>query len=195
MSTQIEETARLYEAVVTDVGNELMMQAVANGVKVGIVSLAVGDGSGEYYKPTTDMTALKHEVWRGNINSCRISPEAGNVLIVSAICPGDVGGFTIREMGVFDTDNHMIAVCNSPATPKVAITDGVVNEVLLELEIVLINGYAVELLIDPNIVTATKKDIDEIWQLLKVGGRVTIGTADAPMEENEIRFVVDTLPY
>lgn len=191
----LEESQKKYEAVVTNTGNELMMQAVASGKKVAITEFAVGDGGGEYYRPETGMTELRREVWRGSINSCKINPEAGNVLVISAICPGDAGGFTIREMGVFDENNNMIAVCNCPATPKVTITDGVVNEMRLEMELALVNGYAVELVIDPNIVTATKQDVDELWKALEARGKVTIGTAGQPMETNEIRFVVNEMPY
>ncbi len=191
----VENTPKKYEAVVTDTGNALMMNAVANGRKVNIVSFAVGDGNGGYYRPETDMTELRNEVWRGDINSCKVSKEAENILIVSAVCPGDVGGFTIREMGVFDREGNMIAVCNCPDTPKVTITDGVVNEMRLEMEIALINGHALELLIDPNIVTATKKDVEEIWDKLRMDGKVTIGTKSEAMEENEIRLIADRMPY
>ncbi len=191
----VQETERMYESVVTDLGNELMMNAVANGKKVTITQFAVGDGNGEYYRPETGMTELKNETWRGNINSCRVSPEAKNILIVSAVCPGNVGGFTVREMGVFDTNNNMIAVCNCPATPKVAITDGVVNEVCLEMELVLLNGDSVQLVVDPNIVTATKKDIQEIWDELDARSKVTIGTEGGEFEENEIRLIVAEMPY
>lgn len=191
----VENTQKKYEAVVTDIGNALMMDAVANGRKVNIVSFAVGDGGGEYYSPETSMAGLRNEVWRGDVNSCEVSREAENILVVSAVCPGDVGGFTIREMGVFDEDGNMVAVCNCPATPKVTVTDGVVNEMRLEMEIALINGHAVELLVDPNIVTATKKDVEEVWEKIRKNGRVTIGTKNEPMEENEIRFIADEMPY
>lgn len=194
-ATTVEETTKTYDAVVTDLGNELMMLAVAEGKKVKITEFAVGDAEGEYYSPVTSMTALKNETWRGTINSCKISKEAANILIVTAICPGDVGGFTVREMGVFDEAGHMIAICNCPATPKVTITDGVVNEMRLELEIVLINGDSVELLIDPNIVTATKADVEEIWDKLRQNGRVTVGTSEETYEENEIRLIANQMPY
>ena len=89
----------------------------------------------------------------------------------------------------------MIAVCNCPATPKVTVTDGVVNEMWLMMEVALINGESVELVIDPNIVTATKKDIEEIWNKINENGFVTIGTTDKPLEKNEIRLIVDEMPY
>lgn len=191
----VEYEGKAYEAVVTDIGNALMMNAVANGGKISIVSFAVGDGGGDYYRPETGMEQLKNEVWRGAINSCKVSSEANNILLVSAVCPGDVGGFTIREMGVFDSEGNMIAVCNCPATPKVTVTDGVINEMRLEMEIALINGNAVELVVDPNIVTATKQDVEEVWAALRENGRVTIGTARPRMGENEIRLIVDEMPY
>ncbi len=193
-SVVTENSERMYEAVVTDLGNELMMNAVVNGKKVAITQFAVGDGGGEYYRPEVTMTALKNEVWRGNINSCEIS-EASNIMIVSAVCPGEAGGFTIREMGIFDTDNNLIAVCNCPATPKVVVTDGVVNEMYLEMEVALVSADAVELVIDPNVVTATKMDIERLEELIWANGKVTIGTADGEMEENELRLIVDEMPY
>lgn len=193
--TIVEVTDRKYEAVVTDLGDQLMMDAIANGRKVAITEFAVGDGAGEYYKPSTEMTALKNEKWRGLINSCKVSSEAPNVLEVSAICPGDAGGFTIREMGVFDEAGNMIAICNCPATPKVPISDGVVNEMRLEMEIALINGNAIELVVDPNIVTATKVDVEELRREMMARGFLTIGTKDEPFRENEIRLIVDEMPY
>ena len=75
------------------------------------------------------------------------------------------------------------------------ITDGVVNEMRLALEIALINGYAVELLIDPNIVTATKADVEGLRKEMLERGRVRIGTREAEYEKNEIRFLVDRMPY
>lgn len=188
------ESSFKYGAVVTDAGNVLMTQAVAEGKKVKITQFAVGDGNGEYYVPGTEMSALRNETWRGAVDSLEISQEAGNVIIVRAVCPGTVGGFTIREMAVFDENNTMIAICNCPATPKVTIIDGVVNEMHLMMELALINGEAVELLIDPNVVTATKKDIQKLWDELADYSKVTIGT-DGDLEENEIRLVVAEMPY
>ena len=65
----------------------------------------------------------------------------------------------------------------------------------LMMEIALINGDSVELVIDPNIVSATKEDINKILKKIKENGRVTIGTTDQALEENEIRLIVDEMPY
>lgn len=79
-------------------------------------------------------------------------------------------------MGVFDADGHMVAVCNTPATPKVLIRDGIINEMSLSMEIVLVNEGVVELVIDPNVVTATKAELEatksELYHAL--GNKVNI---------------------
>lgn len=151
-----------YFAVVTDLGAKEMLKAVNEESKVNITYFAVGDGGGQYYAPDTTMEGLKNEVWRGEIGSCRISEESENVMIAEVTIPSNEGGFTIREMAVFDDKNTMIAVCNTPDTAKVKVTDGVVHELLVQMEIVLDNKESVGLLVDPNIVTATKKDLKNL---------------------------------
>lgn len=87
-----------YFAIVTDLGARKMLEAVNEGKKVNITHFAVGDGGGGYYTPSVEMTQLKNEVWRGAVNSCRISEESENLLIIESVIPSDIGGFTIREM-------------------------------------------------------------------------------------------------
>lgn len=149
-------------AVVTDMGTKKMLEAVSNDHKVNIMEFAVGDGGGEAYRPTTDMMELRNEVWRGKVNSCKINPESENILIIETVIPSGEGGFTIREMGVFDEEGTMIAVCNTPDTQKVKVTDGVVHELSLLMEIALSNTDSVELKVDPSVITATKKDIQTL---------------------------------
>lgn len=156
-----------YFAVVTDLGTKEMLQAVNEEKKVNIVHFAVGDGGGQYYVPDAAMTELKNEVWRGEIGSCRISGESENVMIVETVIPSKEGGFTIREMAVFDEKGTMIAICNTPDTAKVRVTDGVVHELLLKMEILLNNKDSVQLVADPNVVTATKEDVGRLQKKLE----------------------------
>ena len=186
-----------YCSIVTDIGEQLMTQAIAEGKKVNISKIAVGDGEGSYYKPSATQTKLKNELWRGDINSCEISSDSQNIIVTKAIIPGEIGGFTIREMGVFDPDGHMIAVGNTPATPKVTIRDGIINEMSLLMEIVLVNVDAVELLIDPNVVTATKGELEavknDIYQVLGNKVDIVVTSENIPIsqrKEKTFYFVV-----
>lgn len=148
-----------YFAIVTDLGTKEMLQAVNEERKVNITHFAVGDGGGACYTPDPAMTGLKNEVWRGKVGSCRISGESENVMVAESVIPSSEGGFTIREMAVFDDKNTMIALCNTPDTAKVRVTDGVVQELQVQMEILLNNKDSVQLVVDPNIVTATKKEL------------------------------------
>ncbi len=148
-----------YFSIVTDLGTKKMLEAIKHGTKLNITHFAVGDGGGAYFEPSADITQLKNEIWRGTINSCEISKEE-NILTVGAVIPFDIGDFTIREMGIIDEDGVLIAVCNTPDTQKVTISDGVVHELSLFMELALSNADVVQLLVDTNIVTATKKDLE-----------------------------------
>jgi len=157
-----------YFTVVTDVGTRKMLQAVHEGKKINITEFAVGDGNGESAKPSAGATALKNEVWRGNVNECRISKEAENILVVESIISAEVGGFTIREMGVFDDEGDLIAICNTPETAKVRIVDGVLSELKLQMEIILANTDSVNLVLDPSVMVATKEDFEKLKKDLAV---------------------------
>lgn len=156
-----------YFAIVTDSGTKKMFEALNEEKKVSIAEFAVGDGGGTAYLPTKEMEALKNEVWRGSVKSCYVSEESENLLITESVIPSDVGGFTIREMGIYDTEGTLIAICNTPETQKVKIADGVVHEMTLSMEIALSNTDSVELIVDPAVVTATKKDVERIENRLE----------------------------
>ena len=155
------EIENKYGSIVTDVGIQLVTEAVMEGQKVNITTLAVGDGGGSYYKPNSTMTALKGEKWRGKVNRVEVNEKSPNMIDVVAVVPSDVGGWTIREMGVFDDaeEPNMIAVCNTPDTEKVIITSGAAGEIELTMHIEISNTGAISFVIDPNVVTATKKDL------------------------------------
>lgn len=56
----MDDTSKYY-SVVTDIGNKLMAAALAEGTKLSISEIAVGDGNGAYYQPDPEMTVLKND--------------------------------------------------------------------------------------------------------------------------------------
>ena len=145
---------KTYGTLVTDCGIQLIAAAVMEGKKINITDLAVGDGGGSYYKPNSTMTALKGEKWRGKVNRVEINEKSPNMIDVVAVIPSDVGGWTIREMGVLDETETLIAVCNTPDTEKVIISSGAAGEIELTMHIEISNADAISFIIDPNVVTA-----------------------------------------
>lgn len=152
---------KTYGTLVTDCGIQLIAAAVMEGKKINITDLAVGDGGGAYYQPTPNMTGLKNECWSGPIKSVSVNKDSPNMIDISAIIPSTVGGFTIREMAVKDDVKNTIAICNTPDTEKVIISSGAAGEIELTMHIEISNADAISFIIDPNVVTATKKDIED----------------------------------
>lgn len=152
---------KTYGTLVTDCGIQLIAAAVMEGKKINITDLAVGDGGGAYYQPTPNMTGLKNECWSGPIKSVSVNKDSPNMIDITAIIPSTVGGFTIREMAVKDDVKNTIAVCNTPDTEKVIISSGAAGEIELTMHIEISNADAISFIIDPNVVTATKKDIED----------------------------------
>lgn len=149
--------ANKYYSILTDVGVAAVANAAALGRKVDIQYFAVGDGNGGYYQPKSDATALKHEVWRGSISSIEL--KSSNVIEATGIITSDVGGFTIRETGLFNSSGQLIAISNVPDAEKVVITDGTASEMILKQQIAVSNADVINLKMDPTIILATKQDL------------------------------------
>lgn len=153
---------KIYNAIVTDIGNSLLLNTMLDGTKINLTTLVVGDGDGSYYQPTPEMTALKNQTWTGPVSVVKVNDESPNMIDVIAVIPATVGGFTIREMAIMTERDEMFAICNTPDTEKVVITTGAAGEIELQMHIELSNTDAVTSLVDPNIIVATKKDVEEV---------------------------------
>lgn len=152
---------REFGTIVTAVGNAKVANAALNGKKVNIIEMAVGDGNGAYYLPTDTQTGLAREVWRGEIAYKEIDADSPNMINVKGVLPTDVGGFTVREAGLFDDEGDMIAVANLPATDKAVILQGISAALDILLHVVFSNTDAVNILVNPNLDSISRSDLDK----------------------------------
>lgn len=160
--TALPPTAnRKYYSVLTDVGIAKIANATVLGTKVDITHFAAGDGNGAFYSPQTTQTTLKSEKWRGAITKFERNKTSANMIDVFAIMPTSVGGFTIREMGIFDSEGDLISIANCPDIEKVAITEGVSAEIELNTQLIISNTDNFVFKVDPTVIIATKADIDK----------------------------------
>lgn len=154
--------ANTYYAILTTAGAEKLAQAIITEIPVKITSMAVGDGNGQYYEPTPDQMQLKRETWRGDINDLRSATDAANHVLAEGVVPANVGGWTIREVGLFDDAGGLIAICNYPDTIKPMPTSGSGKQVYIQIHLVIDNVAALELIIDGSIVTASRDYVDNL---------------------------------
>lgn len=152
--------ATKYYAVLTNVGAAKLANATALGAQVEITQMAVGDGNGALPTPNPAQTALVHELRRAPLNSLSIDPNNTNQIIAEQVIPEDVGGWWIREIGLFDKDGDMIAVANCAETYKPQLQEGSGRVQVVRMILIVSSTAAVTLKIDPSVVLATRQYVD-----------------------------------
>ncbi|HFN3535636.1 TPA: phage tail protein [Enterobacter hormaechei] len=158
--------ATKYYAVLTNVGAAKLANATALGAQVEITQMAVGDGNGILPTPNPAQTALVHELRRAPLNSLSIDPNNANQIIAEQVIPEDVGGWWIREIGLFDKDGDMIAVANCAETYKPQLQEGSGRVQVVRMILIVSSTAAVTLKIDPSVVLATRQYVDD--QIIQV---------------------------
>ena len=150
-----------YYAIVTSQGAAKIANAAALGNKLNITQMAVGDGGGTLPTPNASQTKLVNEWRRAAINTLSIDPANASQVIAEQVIPENEGGFWIREMGLFDADGTLIAVCNTPETYKPALQEGSGRTQTVRMILIVNSTDAITLKIDPSVVLATRKYVDE----------------------------------
>ncbi|MBY2477545.1 phage tail protein [Clostridioides difficile] len=151
-----------YYTLLTKIGKASIANATALGNKVDLVKLQLGDGAGAEYNPTEEQTTLKKVVWEGSVNNVKVDDENSNWIVIETIIPGNIGGFMIREVGIFDSENKLIAVSKYPETYKPTADSGSVKDLVIKIILVVSNTSSVNLKVDPTVILATLKDIQEL---------------------------------
>ncbi|CZR81463.1 TPA: phage tail protein [Clostridioides difficile] len=151
-----------YYTLLTKAGKASIANATALGKKVDLVKLQLGDGGGSEYSPTEEQTSLKEVVWEGNISNVKIDDDNSNWIVIETVIPGSIGGFMIREVGIFDSENKLIAISKYPETYKPTADSGSVKDLIIRIILVVSNTSSVNLKVDPTVILATLKDIQEL---------------------------------
>jgi hypothetical protein len=158
----------------TNIGLAKIASAIALGEQIQITEMALGDGNGAITTPTQSQTALVNEVYRGDLNQLIISETNDFHVVAELIVPTTEGGWTIREVGLYDIDGDLIAVGNFPETEKPEPADGTLRDMVVRTIIEVSNSSAITLIIDPYSVTATHAWVSSLYLLRS---RVAGGTA------------------
>ncbi|WP_418156963.1 phage tail protein [Pantoea agglomerans] len=150
-----------YFALLTNQGAAKLANAAALGTKVNITSLGVGDGGGTLPTPDAAQTKLIGEKRRAQLNSLTIDAANSSQIIAEQIIPESEGGFWIREIGLYDADGVLIAVANCPETYKPLLAEGSGRTQTVRMILIVNSTAAVTLKIDPAVVLATRKYVDD----------------------------------
>lgn len=150
-----------YKTVITKAGAEKLAAAtVPNGKKVNFTAMAVGDGGGTLPTPNANQTKLINEVWRHALNKISQDKKNKNYVVAELLIPPEVGGFWMREMGLYDDAGTLIAVGNMAESYKPTLVEGSGRAQTLRMVIMVSDIASVELTIDTSTVMATQDYVD-----------------------------------
>ena len=110
--------AQNFYCTLTEIGEAKDAKAKALGVPFRFAEMGVGDGNGTVPVPDKKRTKLLNEVRRAPLNQVSLDPKNGNQVIVEQVIPENVGGWWIREQGLYDEDGDLVAIGNCPPTYK-----------------------------------------------------------------------------
>lgn len=145
-----------FRTIHTNYGLSKMAAAEASGIPINLTHMAVGDGNGNPSLPSQGQTSLVGEKFRATINRVYQDPDNELKFTAELVVPASEGGFTMREVGVFDADGALFAVGNLPATYKPSAIEGAYSDTAIRMEFVVSNADVVTIQIDPNITIATQ---------------------------------------
>jgi phage-related tail fiber protein len=160
-------SAKFY-TLLTEIGAAKLASAAALGVPLKITQMAVGDGGGVLPTPSAQQTALVAEKRRAALNMLYIDPQNSSQIIAEQVIPETEGGWWIREVGLFDETGALIAVGNCPESYKPQLAEGSGRTQTVRMVLITSSTDNITLKIDPSVVLATRKYVDDKVLELKV---------------------------
>ena len=145
-----------YKAIVTTAGAAKIAAASAGGTQLKITRMAVGDGNGTLPTPNPAQTKLINEKYRATLNGLTIDKSIKNHIVAEFIIPANVGGFWLREMGLYDDFGTLIAVANVAESYKPKLEEGSGRTQTLRMLLIVSSAAAISVIAGGDTVLATK---------------------------------------
>ena len=150
-----------YYAILTNQGAARLANATMLGSKLNLTQMAVGDANGVLPTPDPAQIKLINQKRIAPLNLLSVDPNNQSQIIAEQIIPENEGGFWIREIGLYDDEGVLIAVANCPETYKPLLQEGSGRTQTIRMILVVTNTEAITLKIDPSVVLATRKYVDD----------------------------------
>ncbi|EHJ0011416.1 phage tail protein, partial [Salmonella enterica] len=111
--------------------------------------------------PDAGQTQLVNEVWRHTLNKISQDNRYSNYIVAELVIPPEVGGFWMRELGLYDDEGTLIAVANMAESYKPELAEGSGRAQTCRMVIIVSSVESVALSIDSTMVMATQDYVDD----------------------------------
>ncbi len=147
-------------AILTAIGKAKQANADALGIPWTFAQMGVGDANGTDPIPDEQQAHLINERRRAPLNQLSVDPANPNIIVAEQVIPENVGGWWIREVGLYDADGDLVAVANCAPSFKPLLSQGSGRTQVVRMNLIVSNTANVELKIDPSVVLATRTYVD-----------------------------------
>lgn len=153
------------QVILTEYGNNKILDAIANDKNVYVAELVYGDGGGETYTPVPTQTTLVNPLGSVNAITRKFDPVDGFIYFSGTIL-STAPAFTMRELGLFDEIGGLLAIGTFPATSKPDLSEGL--EVSLPISLGFKTSAGSVLIVEPGgaFDYATKEWVEDNFQIL-----------------------------
>ncbi len=166
----IDQNSQFF-AILTKVGEAKLSNATALGIPWKLTQMGVGDANGTDPIPDRLQTRLINERRRAPLNQLKPDPVDLSVLIAEQVIPADVGGWWVRELGLYDEDGDLVAVANCAPSYKPVLNQGSGRTQIVRMNFVVSSIANIVLKIDPAIVLATREYVDQSLEAVLPGNK------------------------
>lgn len=179
-----------YYNVTTNLGDAEIAAAITNNAKIQITHIAFGDGAGSVPTPSKTRTTLVREVHRQAVTKYERHPTNPNWIVIETIIPSDIGGFTIREMGIIG-NGKLISHGSHAPFEKVADPSGV-SEYRLKFTQNITDGNVVSITLDDSLIYATQAWVEENFiKRNEIIDDLTTDDATKPVSAKQAKLLQD----
>ncbi|HWL51348.1 MAG TPA: phage tail protein [Chthoniobacteraceae bacterium] len=154
-----------FKTIITNLGAAKIAAAIQGGGTVNLSHMALGDGGGHLVEPNADQTSLVREVYRAELNLLARDQKNPNYVIAEMVVPSTVGGWSVREVALYDNSGSMIAVGSFPETYKPELSEGSARDLIVRFIMEVSTNASVALQIDPTVVLATRQWVSDNFAL------------------------------
>ncbi|STO54374.1 phage tail collar domain-containing protein [Canicola haemoglobinophilus] len=146
--------AKTYYSVLTQYGTQLITSAIAQKQPLQLLKMAIGDGNGQAITPEPSATRLARQVYSNNVSAISVDPRNNKQVIFELTIPETEGGFWIREIGLLDNQNRLVAYANCPESFKPTVSSGSGKVQVIRLILAVSSSDAFELSVDNTVIFA-----------------------------------------
>lgn len=178
--------AQQFFTILTNKGKEREAAASA-GNPVAVTKMVFGSGLNDnYYNPVVTQTALKKQVHVEDLNNWGVHPSNSKWVIAEALIDATVGDFTIREVGLIDANDNLIAIGVFPETYKPIMEQGSTKDLVVRIVTQVDDPENFSAIIDPNVIRATQAwTMEQIVPMFSAFAETTLNIQNEQLKQAE----------